>query len=72
MYLEKKPTEEKGETYLIENPSNMQFDLSVRNSTHQMGWAYSELITLGDKFNDPFFVRTLISLNESDVAVGNS
>ena len=37
-----------------------------------MGWAYSELIYLGDKFNDPFVVGTLISLDESDVAVGNS
>ena len=30
------------------------------------------MITLGDKFNEPFVVRTLISLDESNVVVGNS
>ena len=72
LFLKKKPAGKKGETYPIGNRSNMQFDLSVRNSTHQMGWAYSELVTLGDKFNDPFAFGTLINLDESDVAVRNS
>ena len=72
MFLEKKPAGKKGETYPIGNPSNMQFDLLVRNSTHRMGWAYSELITLGDKFNDQYVVETLINLNESGGAVGTS
>ena len=72
LFLEKKPAGKRRETYPSGNPSNMQFDLSVRNSTHQMGWAYSQLITLGDKFNDPYVLQPLISLDESSVTVGTS
>ncbi|CBI20307.3 unnamed protein product, partial [Vitis vinifera] len=46
--LKKKPAEKKGVAYPNGYSSDMQLDMSVRNSTHLMGWAYSELITLGD------------------------
>ena len=68
LLLKKKPAEKKGETYPNGYPSDMQYDMSVRSSRHQMGWAYLQLITLGDKFNEPY-VQHLNSLEESSVAV---
>ncbi|RVW93131.1 hypothetical protein CK203_031377 [Vitis vinifera] len=69
--LKKKPAEKKGVAYPNGYSSDMQLDMSVRNSTHLVGWAYSELITLGDKFYDRY-AQSIVSIEESSVAVATS